>query len=614
MNKLIAELRRRNVFRVAGVYLVVAWIVTQIVAAVAPMLGLPPVFGKGVLLSLAAGFPIALVLAWAFELTPEGVKRTKDVAADESIAVKTGRRLDYAILAGLALVAVIMVWQSTRPASPAAVVARNAADSADAPDPASIAVLPFVDLSPEGDQEYFSEGIAEEILNVLAGVNGLKVASRTSAFAFRGQTTLGIPVIAHELKVRHVLEGSVRRSGQTIRITAQLIDADTDQHLWSETFDRTLTAENLFAIQDDIANAIVSELSQKMPLTSAAAPTVSVAADTQNLDAYEMYLEANALFVARGRENVRESFRLFEKVTELDPDFARGWAGLAAAASIAPSWGIVDLDYQAAAVNAAEKAIALNPDLSMPYAALGEVNFFFKPRNFEQAILLFDKALATDPGNATAVFWRGEAFLMLGYFDKADADFEKCLELDPGYTNALRFLAASNVYQGNYDRAREILDQVILAGGLEPSFGIFFPLYTDDDRRTSLLWLLSSSVRFALNDDGAWMVEPLYRVITGAAGVDRNKEYATFKSRLTLMGVSQEGLAGFANSYRIAFGAYDEMQAVNWAYQWHPMLAGPQNAVHRKRLIVEFGLVPYWRKHGFPPQCRPVGDNDFECG
>ena len=253
---------------------------------------------------------------------------------------------------------------------------------------AIIAVLPFVDLSPEGDQEYFSDGIAEEILNALTRVGGLKVASRTSAFGFKGQEALSMPLIAKKLQVRHVLEGSVRKSGNTIRITAQIIDAAADQHLWSESYDRELTADKIFTIQDEIATAIVAQLAHVIGLENGA-PTISVKADTQNLGAYETYLEARALFARRNRLNLPVAIEKLKFTVAADPEFARAWEMLAASYSVAPSWGIVDRDYVALSNRAAQRAIQLNPELSLPYAVLGSNLTEHPPGKFAEAFAIY---------------------------------------------------------------------------------------------------------------------------------------------------------------------------------------------------------------------------------
>lgn len=338
MPRFFAELRRRNVFRVAGVYLVVAWLVTQVVAAVAPMLGLPVWFGKGVLLLLAVGFPIALVLAWAFEMTPEGVKLTKNVPEGESIAAGTGRTLDYAIIAGLALVAVLIVADRLMPsfrideaaqvdgaedAAPAAT--RTAAPSAEAasvgPSEKSVAVLPFIALSSGEDDGYFADGLTEEILNTLASLPDLLVTARTSSFYFKGKN---IPVdeIAERLSVAHVVEGTVRRAGDKVRVTAQLIRASDGFHLWSDTYDAGV--DNVFAVQTDIAEKVADALD--IYLDAARRRQLQIAG-VRDVDAFIAYQKGYEIFRAAHEENDTEAMlakanRYFDDAIALAPNFA----------------------------------------------------------------------------------------------------------------------------------------------------------------------------------------------------------------------------------------------------------------------------------------------------
>ena len=236
------------------------------------------------------------------------------------------------------------------------------------PSPAelSIAVLPFADMSPEGNQEYFADGLSEELLNVLVRIDGLKVASRTSSFALKNET-LSIGEIAERLKVNHILEGSVRKMDNRIRVTAQLIDARDDRHLWSDTYDRHMS--DIFRIQDEIANAVLREMQLEFGVDEE--KPVEIRTDTENMSAYDMYLKARALFAERQIDSVKESLALYEKVVELDPTFARGWEGLAAVYGVASSYGIVDRDYSALALSANKKALEYDPDLSMPYAVIG---------------------------------------------------------------------------------------------------------------------------------------------------------------------------------------------------------------------------------------------------
>jgi len=346
--KLLVELKRRNVFRVALFYIVAAWVVLQVAETLLPVFDVPDTAIRIIVLILALGFPLAVVFSWVFELTPEGLKRDEDVHVDPEIKQQTSRKLNWATLIAAVLAIGLLVADRLMP-EPASVstptlqsvevVPGPASSANNEPDPASIAVLPFEDLSPQGDQGYFSDGIAEEILNVLVRIDGLEVASRTSAFRFRDRDDIGIPGIARELDVRHVLEGSVRKAGDAIRVTAQLIDGRSDKHLWSETYDRSLTAENIFAIQDEIATAIVAALRESIALPDSARPEVGM--QTESLDAYELFLEARALY--NQRKSLDRAEALLERAVDLDPEFAGAWAIRAAIYMLNSEYQFIDV-------------------------------------------------------------------------------------------------------------------------------------------------------------------------------------------------------------------------------------------------------------------------------
>jgi adenylate cyclase len=338
-----AELKRRNVVRMAGLYLVGAWLLVQVAGTLLPVFDAPAWVMKSLVGLLAVGVVPALILSWVFELTPQGLKRDEDVRPEESIAPQTARRMNRLIFAVLLLALGYFAVDKfvLAPRREAALVAaaeksmaaRPAAESKAAINAKSIAVLPFVNMSSDPGNQYFSDGISEELLNALVHVDGIEVASRTSSFAYRG-SPLGTKSIAAALKVGYIVEGSVRKSGDEVRITAQLIDALHDRHLFSETYDRELT--DIFAIQDEIANAVVA--APRGTLASAEAPpAVKVRADTESVEAYDLYLKARELFLAR--KDLKESIELFEKAVELDPKFARGWEGLAAVCAVAEGLG-----------------------------------------------------------------------------------------------------------------------------------------------------------------------------------------------------------------------------------------------------------------------------------
>jgi adenylate cyclase len=307
---LFAELKRRNVFRVGLFYVVTAWLVIEVAETVLPLFDVPDGVLRGLVVLLVIGLVPALGLSWIYELTPDGIKRDAGPSTADAQSSATGRKLNWAtlIVAALAIGLLVSDRLLREPPSTDTAVAQQAGH----PDPeagaiaqadtqanagpvipdASIAVLPFADLSPEGDQQYFSDGIAEEILNVLSRIEALSVTSRTSAFAFKSQSELSIPDIAASLGVRHVLEGSVRKAADTIRVTAQLIDARSDQRIWSETFERQLTAQNVFAIQDEIAAAITAALVRFEARVRSEYPDSPGAQDTYTITAWRLAFRA----------------------------------------------------------------------------------------------------------------------------------------------------------------------------------------------------------------------------------------------------------------------------------------------------------------------------------
>ena len=310
------ELKRRNVIRAAILYIGAVWALAQGIAQLGPSVGAPEWATRWFLVAAAIGFPFWLAFAWFYEFTPEGLKRESEIDPAESITAHTGKKLDRWIIGVLAVAVVLLltntfVWHKG---------AGLSADADNAPIPEhSIAVLPFVNMSSDKEQEYFSDGISEELLNLLAKIPQLQVTARTSSFSFKGKE-VAIPEIARTLHVAHVLEGSVRKSGNAVRITAQLIRAGTDTHLWSQTYDRKL--DDIFAIQDEIAADVVKQL--KVTLLGAAPK-----ARTTDPEAYALYLQA----VQLGRQGTAEAYKqsdaLYRKVLAIDPRYAPAWVGLA---------------------------------------------------------------------------------------------------------------------------------------------------------------------------------------------------------------------------------------------------------------------------------------------
>src|SRR5262249_44472641 len=380
-----AELKRRNVYRVAVAYAVAALLLIQVSSILlVTTFQAPPWVMKALVAVLALGFPVTLVWAWAFEITPEGVKRTEDVAP--AITRRIGRKI-LSITVVLAAVAVgLFFYRLIRQETLAPELNRTVAAVLPVADN-SIAVLPFVNMSSDKEQDFFSDGISEELLNLLSKIPQLKVAARTSSFSFKGKG-VEIPEIARQLHVANVLEGSVRRSREQLRITAQLVRAAEGYHLWSETYDRKM--DDIFKIQDEIAGEVVREL--KVKLLGAAPKT-----RTTDPKAYALYLQAREL----GRQNNAEAFAksdaLLRQVFEIDPRYAPAWDQLASNFINKLSMGLpAKEEGYARGREAREKALAIDPDYAPAHAGLGFIAIY-GDNDLAGAARHFQRALALDP-------------------------------------------------------------------------------------------------------------------------------------------------------------------------------------------------------------------------
>ena len=592
----IAELQRRKVFKVGAAYLVVAWLAVQAASIAFPTFEAPLWALRVFILVCLLGFPIAVVMAWVFDATPEGVK------VDGS---RSGNRVVFAV--ATVLVVLALGWYfygqpAFRKGQTAAPVAA-AAPAAPMIDPRSIAVLPFLNMSDDKANEYFSDGISEELLNVLVRVNGFNVASRTSSFAFKGRE-IGTPEIARQLKVRYVLEGSVRKQGDQLRITAQLIDANDDRHVLSETYDRKLA--DIFKIQDEIANAIVTAVSSAMG-KKAETPTVTVKADTANLNAYDSYLKARELFLARS--DLRESARLFEQAVELDPKFARGWEGLGAVYSTMPSWGIQDRDYYSLATRAAKRALEIDPGLSMAWATLGNIEGSQSPFDFAASIKLLDRAIAVDPHNSTAYLWRATEWFNLGFFDRALADENQCLKLDPHYGNCKAWKTLIVLDGGDVAGAMTLLEQNAAEGGVLNHEGSYVaPILRRGDKAGAILLLDSIGAKPGLN-----------RILIAALShpeaphptySDIEKQFLLVENDPFVASVGKENLCLWLQDFECLGALEPDSSAM---YQWDTTSPGFRNSAGFKKYLERLNVPDYWRKVGYPPQCHAIGANDFAC-
>jgi TolB-like protein/tetratricopeptide (TPR) repeat protein len=443
VSSLFEELKRRNVIRVSAAYLVVAWLLIEVSDTIFPRLGLPDWSVTLVIALVALGFPLALFLSWAYELTPAGVKRTEEVPIQQSVTRFTGRKLDFVIIGVLVVALGWFAWDRFGPGG-----GRVATDAREA----TIAVLPFVDMSAERDQEYFGDGLSEEILNLLAGIRELRVSGRTSSFSFKG-TNVSIPEIGRTLGVAHVLEGSVRRSGDQLRITAQLVETATGFHLWSDSYDRRL--EDVFAIQDEIAGAIADAL--RLTLVA------SAQGGTGDLEAYDLYLRARTLIYGRTVDGLREARTLIDRALALDPDYPPALAAsgeLWMLLSDSPSsYGDIPEDEANTAARAVlQRALALDPELADAHAAMGLL--FMNLNDYDAALLRLERALAINPSLTNAHHWQALAYSRSGQMLKAVESRRRLAAVDPLFLTNLESLVSELGAIGAFQEAEELARRI----------------------------------------------------------------------------------------------------------------------------------------------------------
>ncbi|MDH3430311.1 MAG: tetratricopeptide repeat protein [Gammaproteobacteria bacterium] len=474
---LLSELRRRNVFRVAIAYIIVAWLILQVGDTLAPALRLGDWVNTALAFFLILGFPIALVFAWAFEITPEGLKKEKDVDRAKSVSHLTGRKLDYAIIGLLAVGMFYLVLENhVFRIMPSQTVDEAVQDSVAAAGEAgqSIAVLPFSNRSAAAEDVYFVDGIRDDILTQLAKVSSFgKVISRTSMEQYR-DTSKSIPQIGQELGVATVLEGGVQRAGDRVRINVQLIRAATDEHLWAETYDRTLTATNIFAIQSEIVETIVRQLDAK--LTSRETQQLA-AMPTEDLDAYSAYLKGKSAADIESVESLNAAIDYFKTAVSLDPNFALAYVGLADAyltlganflgglpvdesnaLAEPPLSRALILDENSgeahatlgllrqqqgdlqAAEQAFKQAIALQPNYARVFRLYGRLRA--RQGRSEEAMELLQKALSLDPYSAPVNYDVGLLYDGSGHFEEALARYLRVVEIEPDHAFAYVYIGA----------------------------------------------------------------------------------------------------------------------------------------------------------------------------
>ncbi|MCJ7555591.1 MAG: tetratricopeptide repeat protein [Gammaproteobacteria bacterium] len=499
---LFTELNRRNVFRVGAAYAVVAWLLIQVAETIFPLFGFDDSPARIVVIVLAIGFLPTLVFAWAFEMTPEGLKKEKDVDRSQSITPYTSKKLDRMILVALVLALSYFAFDKFVLTEQREVALERQADErlVSATEQArqlgrsealggvhngdkSIAVLPFVDMSSDKDQEYMSDGIAEELLNLLAKIPELRVISRSSAFSYKGKD-IRLAQVAEELHVSHILEGSVRKAGNRIRITAQLIEARSDSHLWSETYDRTL--DDIFAIQDEISAAVVNQLKIKL-----LGETLHVR--ETNPEAYALYLRARHLHSQGSPEAYQQANALYKQAVAIDPDYAVAWDGLANNYLTQANQSLMESDQAfTLARGAAEKALAIDPDYALALSHLGWIamahdndpvlaarfleqamrldpgnpdiisnaaSLLFFLGRYQQSIALNEYANARDPVNPVGFSNVGYLYMVVGRLEDAVAAYEEVLRLSPAYLGGYYYMGTALLLLGRPQAALAAMQQ-----------------------------------------------------------------------------------------------------------------------------------------------------------
>ena len=615
---LFAELKRRKVIRVAVVYAATAFAVLQGADIMLPRMGVPDWSMNLVVALTVLGFPIALVLGWALEVTPEGIKRTEAAAgaqagqaAPDTTPALLGKRTVLAsvllVAVGIGLGAGWLLKPGTDDAQQPVTATTPTPPAAAAPDHArpadnSIAVLPFLNMSPDPANAFFADGISEELLNILVGVEGLKVASRTSAFSFKGTNT-PIPEIARQLGVRHILEGSVRRQDNRVRITAQLIETGSDMHLWSETFERDLV--DIFRVQEEIARAITTALEGVLGVRQ-----VSVATPTADLEAYERFLRGRTRFYQR--VGLDEAIADLQFAVERDPAFAEAWAFLGAISFVVSNGGYPsELDREALlaqALPAAERALALNPDLGIALAVKGQLfPGTGDSAQFAEGIRLLERAADRVAEDTSARLWLGLTWMSLGFVERALPHLARAQDQDPlvGINNG--YLGLAYATQGRWEEGGRLAHRAVELSAL-PFWTNNIAVGLANGGREDEAWKLLSAAQPILTGNPQLFLDG---VLAALKDPGRRAEF------LAANDIAQRDNAAAAIIAALMFRDADRVfRAVGpsgtWRIMavcaWLPSLGWLREDPRFYAHMQESGAAGFWEAQGFPTGCRPVDD------
>src|SRR6266496_1681281 len=594
------ELKRRNVYKVAIAYAVVAWLLMQLATQVFPFLEIPNWAIRLVIMLIVIGFPIALVIAWAFELTPEGLKRTE--FADE-LPKKSGRSSAWIyviIVAGAISVGLFFLGRYTSSKQGAELPAK------------SIAVLPFVNMSSDRENEYFVDGLTEEILNRIAQINELKVPGRTSCFAFKDKNA-DLRQVGAALGVAHVLEGSVRKSGERLRITAQLVRTHDGYHLWSRSFDRKL--DDVFAIQEEIARSIAEALSVQLKVGSVG----HAERPTQDMRAYDNYLQARTLITQRSPTNVRSAIPLLEAAVQRDPTFAKAWAALAQARALAPYFLPIDTTESLQnAENAARKALALDASLAAAHSALADV---LRDRyHWSEAEAEYRRALELSPGEAETHNQYAQMLLSVGHTDSALEHADRACELDPlawvpSATRALVHFCRGEFAEGKdwADRSAKIRGHV---GGFQIELALLYALASKDVDLARSAIAQAGQVEWSLPPDTK--VLKLTDEALAAFGDHSRSSPDLAKAPREVQGFRSTGnlflaaVAAFVGQKEAALqalsaGLPSRALLLDRGLIWSPVFKPLRNEPRFLELVRATELPDYWRVAGWGDFCQAKG-------
>jgi TolB-like protein len=593
----------------------------QIASTVLPTFHTPEWALQTLVVIVALGFPVALVLAWAFELTPEGIKRAEDVAPNESITRRTGRKLTAIIIVIAVLAAGLFVFQRTKRVAGTAVNSPAPSPVPSQTNDKSIAVLPFVNMSSDKENAYFVDGLTEEILSRLAQIKALKVPGRTSSFVFKNQNR-DLREIGAALGVAHVLEGSVRKSGDRLRITAQLVRTVDGYNLWSQAYDRKL--DDVFAIQEEIARAIAEALSVQLKLGGEGKPE----RPTQDMAAYGDYLEARALITQRNADNLRRATTLLEAAVQRDPGFAKAWAALAQARALGFYYLVVPMKQSLeGAESAARKALAIDDSLGAAHSALADVlrdRYDWLPAEAE-----YRRALELRPGEAETHNQYAQMLQKVGHLDAALEHANRACELDPLAWVPPSIAALIQLSRGDLSQSRAWLGRLEKARGKIDGFAISLELIhalsghdTDLARRTLAMARSSAAPELSSPADKK-LIEAMDQALASTGNgsepppnLVRALEEAEAMGELHI--APQFGaVAIFVNQPEVALDAlWFDMRSTGWldaAWIWTPPFQTVRTAPRFRELLRAMKLPEYWRVAGWGHFCRPKGADDFEC-